>query len=148
MKLLFKRLTALLTCVSLLLPTAVLAQCECCAEGCPAKSVESAEKTCCQTNSCCKAKHHSHHTSCDKEPCTAGSEWNTSCQCCDGQTPVETPRNAPTEQTEQQFDLLATSPAVATLPSHQELSKLGLPEGEPSDSSPLRLHAMLSVWLN
>ena len=155
-----RRLIALLTCVGMVLPTAALAQCECCANGCPAKVAQPATQdcsqtsdccqatSCCKTASCCKSKCCSQAESCETVAGTILPECHTACQCCDGEPPVTPARSTSTEKVETQLDLLATVAQASFVPSAPDVSNLAVPGGTESLHSPVRLHALLGVWLN
>jgi hypothetical protein len=149
-----KKLVCLLTCVSLMLPTVALTQCECCAKGCPAKSSQTAAESCCKGNSCCQADHCCQAKCCSKQACCeqadrpAGPECSATCQCCDGQPPVEPAKITSPQPSELQLDLLATSAAATVSPADQNSATVGLSDGSRPILTPLRLHALLGVWLN
>ena len=151
-----KQLVCLLTCLSLLLPTVALTPCECCARGCPAKSDQSGAESCCKGQSCCRAESCCKAKCCSQQACCeqvehediVGPECSATCQCCDDEPPVEPARSSSSEQLERTLDLLAISADTNIAPADQGLAGVGLPDGARSLLTPLRLHALLGVWLN
>lgn len=149
-----KQLVCLLTCVGLMLPTMALAQCACCAQGCPAKAAQASADGCCQGQSCskvdrcCQAKCCSDGGCCEESDSTIGPECSATCRCCDGEQPVEPAKSTPSQQNELQLDLLAVSAVATALTVDQTSAGDSLADDTRLVHSPVRLHALLGVWLN
>ena len=134
---------AVLVCFGLVVPMSALAECECCARGCAAVSVEGTVDNCCEKDA-------SIRSSCDCEAHhspAAPMQCGSSCECCHALPPVTPVLSTPSNEIELQFDQLATTVTLSPIISGDGIAQ-SIADSNLQVSPPLRLHALMSVWLN
>lgn len=142
---LLRTLMVVLTCVALLVPTAALAACQCSAgESC------SHAQQCSSHCSDCSAEGAVLRSGCcsSSSTSTAGcSSCDEGCSCCHTLPPLGVPRSSSSTESELQlFAATLIGDLAESDNEHRHLYETF--SGSPPDSSSLRLHALVSVWLN
>ena len=149
-----RTLLILLACTSLLIPTAALAECVCCAQGGCGE-----QQSCCENqrgdSSCCEKSQKLpsdvtvRRLCCFSAPASESSPvGDTGCDCCFETSPVVPARTSSTQEVDLELAGLHALSVLDVFPDTGAARPFELPANDVLGSSPLRIHALFGVWLN